>query len=169
MGVTKDDKIEAVNIGVTLSSQLIAASLSMLTIIAALFVFIIDKREVSYFFYILIVLSFLSFISSIFLGGQGIDDARKNGFIGTWILTCSESKFNYQAILCLLGIIFFISSIFFTSPKIDASLEYLKKIDTIILQRSRYETILENENDSLKLEIKQINQKMEELCKTTRR
>jgi hypothetical protein len=165
MGVNNDDKKEAVNIGVTLSSQLIAASLSMLAIIAALFVFIVDKRDVSFFFYLLIILSFISFISSVFLGGKGIDTARKKGFDGSWELKCSKDKFNFQAILCLLGVLFFVFSIFCSKAKPDDALLYLKKIDSIILQKNRHEILLEKENDSLKLEINKINNKLDKLYK----
>ena len=46
----------AVNTGVTLSSNLISACLSMIAIIGAIFLFVIEKREVGWLFYLLISL-----------------------------------------------------------------------------------------------------------------
>ena len=89
-----ENKKDAVNIGVTLSTQLISASLTMIAVLGAFATFIIDKREVGFLFYVLIGISFLSFIASIFIGGKGIDKARKSGFDGKWNLDDTKQPFN---------------------------------------------------------------------------
>jgi len=109
-----ENKRFSVNIGITLSSNLISACLSMLAIIGAIFLFVIEKRETSIAFYVFILLSFFLFIYSIVLGGQGINIAREKSFVDILDLSYTKQKFNYQAITCLLGISFCIISIFFT-------------------------------------------------------
>lgn len=129
------DQKDAVNIGITLSTQLIAASLAMIAIAGSFTALIIDKRNVGIFFYIAASSTFISFVISIFQGGKGIDIARKDGFSGIWNLTNTKNAFNCQAFWCLLGISFFIISVFLGEEK-DESLEnrlwkYEKKINQL--------------------------------------
>jgi len=121
-------KKDAVNIGITLSTQLIAAALAMITIVGTFAAFIIEKKSVNDLYYITTIIAFLLFISSIICGGKGIDKARKNGFTDNWNLSDTKPFFNYQAILCLFGIVFFMVSIFLGKEKKDNS---LKKNETL--------------------------------------
>jgi hypothetical protein len=83
---------------ITISGHIITAALQMLAILSAVAVFIMDKRDVGFFYYICISLSFLSFILSIQFGAIGIGS------------DCDKSSFNKQAIFSFLGLIFFFIS-----------------------------------------------------------
>ncbi len=56
----------------TISTQIISASLTMITVIGAFALFIIEKREIGFWYYLTTGLAFLSFVISIFLGGKGL-------------------------------------------------------------------------------------------------
>lgn len=143
-----ENKRFALNIGVTLSTQLINACLSMLAVIGAVFIFILDKRETTFLFYLLIILGFISFIISIILGGKGIDKVRKKSFKGELSIECSKKHFNRQAITCLIGIISSLSSLFFTSKILpdNSALDSIKNsLEEIHIQNK--------ELDSLKIEL----------------
>jgi amino acid transporter len=114
-----DDKKDAVNIGVTLSSQLITAALAMIAVIGTFGTFIIDKRDVSIGYYLIVSGAFLCFVFSIFFGGKGIDKARKDGFNSNWNLTNTKSYFNLQSITCFIGIVLFAISVFSGKQKAD--------------------------------------------------
>jgi hypothetical protein len=117
MGV--ENKIAAVNIGVNLSNQIITAALAMIAVLGAFTTYAIEKREVGFGFYLLIGMSFASFVISIFKGGKGIDKARKCGADGNWEPNNTESHFNWQGILCFVGIILFCVSVFIGNEKKD--------------------------------------------------
>lgn len=114
-----DDKKDAVNIGVTLSGQLITAALAMIAVIGTFGTFIADKRDIGYFYYLIVVGAFLSFVTSIYYGGKGINQARNDGFGSNWNLTETKTYFNKQAIGCFIGIFLFIVSVFSDKQKPD--------------------------------------------------
>lgn len=157
-----ENKRFAIDIGVTLSGNLINACLSMLAIIGAIFIFIIEKRTTSIIFYILIFLSFSSFILSIIFGGKGINIARQKAFKNKLKLNYSKKHFNNQAVTCLLGIISCLVSIAFTSEKVETNIELIninKNIKKLIDQKEE----INLKNDSLKLEIKQLKKRLEKI------
>lgn len=154
----------AVDIGVTLSGNLINACLTMLTIVGAIFIFIIEKRTTSPFFYILISLSFLSFIFSVICGGKGIDAARKKAVKDKLKLKYTKKHFNIQAITCLFGVLFFIGSIFCTTEKQDETVKLIKMQQQLIESfRLQYQN--EHFNDSIKLQINLLKKDIEKLKK----
>ena len=175
MGKTRKHKIRdlglmenkrfAIDIGVNLSGQLINASLSMLAIIGALFIFIIDKREISMFFYILMAISFLSFVISIFLGGKGINKIREKSFKDKLDLKCSKDFFNYQAILCIIGILTCLLSFLFTQ-KNDAELNQIKVLNENLEKIIESNSIQNSEIKLLENKIKYIEQKFDSLIET---
>lgn len=158
-----ENKKDAVNIGVTLSTQLISASLTMVAVLGAFSTFIIDKREVGLLFYALIGISFLTFIVSIFLGGKGIDKARKNGYDGKWNLDDTKESFNWQALLCGMGLLFFILSIFIGKEKPDTQLDRLSKTEKDIYAIQLIDSLRQAEFKQLKEEIKLLNGQLEEM------
>ena len=115
----EEDKKVAVNIGVSLSGQLITAALAMIAVIGAFATFSLDKREIGPSYYIIIGIAFLSFVISIFCGGKGIDKARVNGHQGIWEIKDTKDYFNWQGICCFLGIFFLAISIFIGKDKKD--------------------------------------------------
>lgn len=150
-----ENKRFAIDIGINLSGQLINASLSMLAIIGALFIFIIDKREISIGFYVLMSISFLSFVSSIFLGGKGINKIRKKSFKDKLKLKYSKKLFNFQAILCIVGILSCLLSFSFTK-KSEEDLNQIKVLN------ENLEKIIES-NSNQKSEIKILENKIESI------
>lgn len=152
-----ENKRFAIDIGVNLSGQLINASLSMLAIIGALFIFIIDKRETTIGFYLLMSISFLSFVISIFLGGKGINRIRKKSFKDKLKLKYSKKFFNFQAILCIFGILTCLLSFAFTN-KNDEDLNQIKKLN------ENLEYIIQN-NSTQKTEIKSLENKLKTIEK----
>jgi hypothetical protein len=114
-----DDKKDAVNIGVTLSAQLIAASLTMIALVGAFVTFVLDKREVGWGYPLVSGGAFVCFVVSIYLGGKGIDMARKKGFEGIWDISLTRSQFGRQASFAFLGIFLFIASAFIGRSKDD--------------------------------------------------
>ena len=151
-----DDKITATNIGVTLSIQMISASLTMITVIGALIILVTDRNNTSLAFYILFGLGFISFLISIVKGGKGIDKVRKQGFNRNWNLDGSKSFFNQQAIYNVSGIVLCLISFIFTTPQIDEQSEQLKKLNY------NFETLI-NRKDNSKLKIYSLELKIKEL------
>jgi Ca2+/Na+ antiporter len=116
-----NDKKDAVNIGVNLSSQLITAVLAMIAVLSTFAAFLLDKRQVGFWYYFISAIAFLCYIISIFKGGKGIDKARKKGYEGDWNLTDTKGLFNWQAILALTGVILFTISVFLGKDKIEVA------------------------------------------------
>lgn len=118
--MTIEDERAAANISVTLSGQLIAAALAMLAVEVAVLSFVCSNRTTGYWFIGLIIIAAICFISSIFVAGKGITALRNKGYKGKWELASTQNKFNWQAILCLVGLsCFFCSAFFIGSPKVD--------------------------------------------------
>lgn len=155
------DKKDAVSIGVTLSTQIIAASLAMIAVVGAFTSFTIDKKNVGLSYYIITGLAFLSFVISIFCGGKGIDKARKDGFVGNWNLSSTKGNFNLQSLAAFAGIIFFIISMFLGEDKSDETEQRIHKQEKAI---NRLEL-----SDSLnRLELKKLTFKGDSLQKLFR-
>lgn len=157
-----ENKRFALDIGVTLSSQIINACLSMLAIIGATFIFVIDKRETSIIFYILISLGFLSFIYSIIIGGKGIDIIRKKSFTNVLELDSSKTYFNQQAIFCLLGLFLCLISLFFTDKNVNENKD-LKEINQNINELINLKKENSKNTDSLFKEINSLKLRFDRL------
>ncbi|NMC99085.1 MAG: hypothetical protein GYA62_05130 [Bacteroidales bacterium] len=102
----------------TISTQVISASLTMITVIGAFAVFIIEKREIGFWYYLTAGLAFFCFVISIFLGGKGLSGKGAN--------KTPNPYFNWQAITALIGIILFCVSVFLGKEKPD---ELEKKVN----------------------------------------
>jgi hypothetical protein len=127
------DQKDAVNIGITLSSQIITASLTMIAVMGAFAVFVIDKRNVGPLYYSITGFAFISFIGSVFAAGKAINKARNEGFAGRWNIVDTKFLFNMQAALALLGIIMFSTSIFIGKEKADDYQLQIQKLKSEIL------------------------------------
>jgi len=111
-----EDKRRAVEITVTLSSQLITAALAMLAIEGAYVAYALSERSVTSIFLWAAALSGLSFISSIFIAGKGITEARNSGFAGAWDIQVARRKFNWQAITLLIALLLFAGTAVLSGP-----------------------------------------------------
>jgi len=110
--MSNENEKAAVGFAINLSGQIIMAALAMLAIQFAYVAFALGNRTVGTVFYITSSLSVISYILSIFLAGRGIATSYSKGAKGDWKITHGDSLFNFQALLCLLGICFFFISIF---------------------------------------------------------
>jgi hypothetical protein len=120
---THEDKRAAVNIGVNLSNQLITTSLAIIAILGVSVTFLIQQKDVGFWFYFFSIISFFSLLASVFSGGKGINSARNNGYKGNWIIKEDKRKwFDWQAKFTLLGILSF-CFIFFTGVEKKTELE----------------------------------------------
>lgn len=145
---TLEDKREAVNIGISLSNQLITISLALIAVVGAVATFIMQQREVHFWFYFCLALSFFSLLASIFCGGKGINKVRNKGFNGEWTTTEGKKCFDWQAKLTFVGVISF-CFLFFTSIDKESTLE-----------KSQSET-----NKLLNEQINQTNQLLQKITK----
>lgn len=96
----------------SLSSQLISSALAMLALEGAFFTFIVDKRLPNYCFYFSIGFSALLFVSSIYMGGKGINMLRGKLYRQEITDGIGKPCFNRQAILSVLALFFFALNFF---------------------------------------------------------
>lgn len=162
------DKKDSVNIGVTLSYQIITASLTMIAVIGAFAAFVIDKRDVGFTYYLITGGAYFCFIISIVLGGKGIDKVRKSGFVGTWTIDETKDLFNSQSIIALIGVFLFSISIFAGKEKHDELKSKInnqeKKINQLINKNViKTKEIQKLTNDIYKL-TKQVNEIKKSVC-----
>jgi len=159
------DKKDAVTIGVTLSTQIIAASLTMIAVIGAFATFIIDKREVGIFYYIIIGLAFILFVISIFLGGKGIDKARKGGFDGNWSLTETKQLFSWQSLTALLGVVLFSLSVFIGTEKTEELKKQINNQSNAIKIVKQNAKILSEQQSINILQIQELKESIKKMTK----
>ena len=155
----------AIEIGINLSSNLINACLTMLALIGALFVFVLENREPTILFYLFLLMSFISFVLSIILGGKAIDIIRKKCYKNKLKLKYSKVKFNWQARFCIIGIFLCITSILFTkeqakeNKEVEAFKEAVLKFEKIEISRVQEINTLHIRLDSLQMALKNIKRK----------
>lgn len=124
-----DDQRAAVGFSVTLSSQLIAASMAMLAVEAAYLWYAMASRSPRIGFVIFAGLGALAILASIFVAGKGITNARNAGFDGQWNLAAGKQQFNLQAILLLLAILMLFVTFALSGPIRESALE--RRVDDL--------------------------------------
>lgn len=112
-----EDQRAAANIYASLSSYVITASLGVIAAQAALATFVIDKREHLTWFYVWMISGIAASVVSIVLGGKGVAKIASAGFSGSWTLKPKGDVFNFQALLCLIGMTLLLFSLFSGTPK----------------------------------------------------
>lgn len=138
---SEEDKRTAVNISVTLSSELIGAALAMIALEGAFVTFVMDDRAgLGIAFYILIALTFIAFVLSIVIGGQGVSKSREEGYEGKWTLQSGKKYFNRQAILCFVGILLFASTLFVSGAPME---------EAVVKEFQQLRANLEEQKDSV--------------------
>jgi len=101
----------AASIASSLSKLLISAGLTMLTILGAFVVIVLQAKEFSWVLIVLSVLTLLAFLAMAFTGGKAISNLYYQVYRGEWSPDSSKSDFNKQAIAALLAVLFFILTI----------------------------------------------------------
>ena len=143
----------------TISTQVISASLTMITVIGAFAVFIIEKREIGFWYYLTAGLAFLCFVISIFLGGKGLSGKGAN--------KTPNPYFNWQAITALTGIILFCFSVFLGKEKPDDLEKKISEQDKIIIELRTKDEFRANEMQRLSDDINKLTKQIEEMKKAT--
>jgi hypothetical protein len=115
---TDEDRRAASNLVTTLSGYLITAALAVLGAQAVVVTFVIDRRDHLTSFYYVSGFGMAGLVGSIILGGAGIDEIVVEGAKGNWKIRTRRGKFNWQAILVLVGAILVAVSAFLGSPKL---------------------------------------------------
>lgn len=105
----KEDLRAAATIATSLSGFVMAGALALLGAEAAIFVFLLDKKMVSFWLWGLLLLCFCSLFFSCYLGGRGIWKIYADGAKGTWRTTVG-GLFAFQFVLSLIGLILLIVS-----------------------------------------------------------
>lgn len=142
-----------------ISTQIITASLTMITVIGAFAVFIIEKREINYWYYIIIGLAFICFILSIIFGGKGLS---------TQDSTTGYNKFyNWQTRTAILGIIMFCVSIFFGKEKTNETEEKIEKLQKSTIENQTKVEFYKKEFDELNSEVKVLRKVVDSIAKAT--
>ena len=144
------------NKGTTISTTIISASLTMITVVGAFAVFIIEKREIGTWYYLASGLAFVSFVTSIFLGGKGISGKGEN--------KTPNPYYNWQAITALFGIILFCISVFLGKEKPDELDSRIKEQEKTIIELKTRDEFRAIEIQRLTDDIKQLKEQMKE-CK----
>lgn len=143
----------------TISTQIISASLTMITVIGAFAVFIIEKREIGFWYYLTAGLAFFCFVISIFFGGNGLRGKGANKIPNPY--------FNWQAITALIGIILFCVSVFLGKEKPDELEKKVTEQDKIILELRTKDDFRAKEIQRLSDDINKLTNKIEEMKKAT--
>lgn len=135
---------------VTLSSQVITATLAVLAVEGAFATYVLDKRLPGAAFYTLMALSALSLIFSILSGGVGISRLTVAGSTGRWELREGNSNFGMQSLACLVGVSLFFLALFLSGgTKEDAQAKEVK--------------ILQDKSHALEAQVKELSQQLNEL------
>ena len=98
----QEDRRVAVNIKMSLASNLITVALAFIGAEGGLAIFILEKREQLFFFYLVSALAVLSLAAGVIFGGVGIQAAYKGGFEGQWKLS-DHGTFHFQSLFCVIG------------------------------------------------------------------
>ncbi len=143
----------------TISTQVISASLTMITVIGAFAVFIIEKREIGPWYYLTAGLAFLCFVISIFVGGKGLS--------GKGATKTPNPYFNWQAITALIGIILFCVSVFLGKEKPDNLEKKVNEQDKIIIELRTKDEFRVKEMQRLSDDINKLTKQIDEMKKAT--
>lgn len=156
-----DSKMNAVNIGINLSTVLISACLNIMAIMGALLIFFLEKKDFTDSFVYCFAISILLLIVSIYFGGKGISIAREEGFNDNWCLVSSKKYFNKQAIGILLALIVFATSFLFIKSNNEKMSD--KKTDSSVLSK---DSITNSRIDKQNILIQNLEKEIEEIKKS---
>lgn len=131
---------------VNLSNQLISTALTLIAIVGATVIFILEQRDVAFWFYLTSLSSLLSFILSIYFAGRGISKTSSRGYDGNWTLKKSSNFFDYQAKCLIMGTIL-VCLLFFQGDSKSSEFEKLQveTLESIKSQNSLVKTLLKQD------------------------
>jgi len=103
---TPEDKRAAATIATSLSGYVMAGALAVLGAEGAVFVFLLDKKIITFAGWFLLLGTFLALVASCYLGGKGVWEIYASGARGDWKTTV-QGKFALQLLLALIGVLLF--------------------------------------------------------------
>jgi len=115
----QEDLRAAINIKMSLASSLITVALAFIGAEGGIAVFVLDKREHLWGFYLVAALASTALGLSVLFGGSGVWKAYGDGFHGKWTLS-DKGSFDRQAIFCLIGAGLVLFSSILGSSKADS-------------------------------------------------
>jgi hypothetical protein len=118
-----EDQRGAVSLFATISGHLISAALAILAIEGGFLAYVLGNRIVNALFFVLAILTALLFVVSILIGGTAISRSAEAGFRGNWSLKSESQRYNWQAVLCLLGLVAFLGMAFLSGRPKESALE----------------------------------------------
>lgn len=118
-----EDERAAVGFSITLSGQLIAASMAVLAAEGAFVWYALGSRLPGTWFIISAALTASLVAASIFQAGRGITKARNAGFRGAWNLNEGRWEFNSQAILLFVALLMLAITFSLSGSSKDSALE----------------------------------------------
>src|SRR6185436_15215374 len=101
------EEIKAIEIRVDLSKQLFGAALTLMGFQSALLLFVLEKKEGQWYFYLAALLAFIFLILSIIFSGIGIDNEAAK----LELKKIKNKAFDWQVLTVLLGIVLFVGSV----------------------------------------------------------
>lgn len=127
-----EDERAAVGFSVTLSGQLITASMATLTVEGAFVWYAMGSRLTRSGFIVFAGLTAFFIAVSIFMAGKGITKARNSGFNGNWNLREGKKEFNAQAVLLLIALATLAVTFSLSGPSKESALQ--KTVDELRAQ-----------------------------------
>ncbi|GEM_PF-1533887 len=159
MGISEENTANS-----TISSQVITASLTMITVVGVFAVFIIEKRDIDIWYYLIAGCAFFCFVISIFLGGKGLSGKGKQ--------KQPNPYFNWQAITALSGVVLFCISVFLGKEKPDNIIKIINEQEKIVIELKIKDDYRTKEIEKLKEDINKLTIQLDEtkklLCPTSR-
>jgi len=125
-----EDERAAVAFSVTLSSQLISASMTTLAVEGAYVWYALGARETLSGFEVLAAAAAVGIATSIFAAGKGITAARNAGFAASWSTNAGKAQFNFQGIALLIALLLLSAMFLRSGPTKQSELE--KKVQKMI-------------------------------------
>jgi len=159
-----DDKRAAAGLLSNLSGFIVSACLAMLAIEGALLTFVVGNRVAPPGYFVMSVLAFFAFVSSIVCGGRGITKTAEALAKGQWVVSIASGTFNAQAGLAFLGLIcFLISALLVGAPK---ETEIQKSLTELTVETQALQAAMkahELSDGTVVQDIKQLGQRVEKL------
>lgn len=102
-----EDRRSAATLAAGVSAQIGAASLAMLSVLGAVLLFVVDKREPTIFSWISVGASFVAFVVSFFAGSTAVAAIYRKGHDGAWSYLAGDGAFQFQAYAAIIGLLLF--------------------------------------------------------------
>jgi hypothetical protein len=128
---TAEDKRAAATIATSLSGYVIAGALAIIGAEAAIFVFLLDGKQITIGLALSLGLTFCVLFYSCILGAQGIWKIYRDGFKGAWNIVVG-GKFSRQFVLSMVGILLLIFSCFLANRAQEKPKEAAIQAQTLI-------------------------------------